>query len=60
MDWFNALLTMTSEDNLENPEVFNVKRYKKSKLLISKWSAYSNAKKSLSNSEDKGHILRVN
>ena len=57
MDWYNALFSMTPQENLENMEEANVKGYKKSKLLISKWSAYSNAKKSLSNSEDKGHIF---
>ena len=57
MDWFNALLTMTPEEKLENPAVANVKGEKKSKLLISTWSAYSNAKASLANAGDKGHIF---
>ena len=57
MDWFNTLLTVTPEDNLENPAVANVKGDKKSKLLISTWSAYSNAKASLTNAGDKGHIF---
>ena len=57
MDWFNDMIPVTPEENLENPEVDNVKGDKNSKFLVSQWSAYSNAKASLTNAGEKGHIF---
>ena len=57
MDWFNDMIPVPPEENLENPEVDNVKGDKKSKFLVSQWSAYSNAKASLTNAGEKGHIF---
>ena len=55
--WLNSLLLMTPEENLDNPAVDNVKGYKKSKLSLLQWSAYSIAKASLANAGEKGHIF---
>ena len=48
---------MTPQENLENMEEANVKGYKKSKLSVSQYYAYSNKKESLANAGEKGHKL---
>ena len=57
MDWFNALMPMFPEDNLEDPLKANVKGDGVSKFSVSQWAAYSNTKATLANAGQKGHIF---
>ena len=57
MDWFNALMPMRPEDNLEDPAVANVKGDKRSKFSVSNFAAYSNTKATMVNAGEKGHIF---
>jgi len=57
MDWFNALLPMTPNDNLEDLVKANVKCDKTWKFAVSNWAEYMNTKAKLSNAGKEGYIF---
>ena len=57
MDWFNAILPVLPEWNLEDAKLANVKNdHGKTKFSISNWVTYSNMKAMNVNAGEKGHI----
>ncbi len=54
-NWFNALLSLTPQDNLELLAEINVKGDGKTKFFVSTWTTYANMKAKLSDAEEYGH-----
>ena len=56
MDWFNALMTLTPSDNIEDGAAANVKGDKRTKFTMSNWAEYSNTTSLLVNAGEVEHI----
>ena len=56
-DWWTALMPLTPNDNIHSAKEANVKGNQTTKFAVSNWAAYTNAKASLVNAGDKGHIF---
>ncbi len=54
-DWFNALLPLTSHDNLESIKDIDVRGNGSNKFSVSNWTTYINFKARLSNACEFGH-----
>ncbi len=57
MDWFVAFMPQTPDNNNEDPALAIIKGDRTTKLAISDWTAYLNAKAMLNNAGQKGHIF---
>jgi hypothetical protein len=57
MDWFTALMLLTPNDNKEDLAVENVNGDRRTKLVVSNWTAYSNTKAMLNGAGEQGHIF---
>ena len=57
MDWFVAFMPQTQDNNNENLALAIIKGDRTTKLAISDWTAYLNAKAMLNNAGQKSHIF---
>ncbi len=57
MDWFTAFMPMTSNMNQKDLAAANVKDNQTTKFAVSNWMGYSNAKATLCNAREHGHIF---
>ena len=57
LDWFNAVLPLTPDDNLEDVADIDVKGNGKSKFAISNWTAYTSSKAAICNAGEDGYIF---
>ena len=57
MDWFTALMPLTSDANLEDPLKANVRGDGRTKFAVSNWTAYSNMKAAMANAGHEGSIF---
>eukprot|EP00957_Ditylum_brightwellii_P002350 180311-Ditylum_brightwellii.AAC.1 len=57
VDWFNPLMSLTPEDNLEDIAVFDVTGDRKIKFCVANWAAYTATKAQMANTIETGHIF---
>ena len=57
MDWFNALMLLTPNDNKEDPRKANVNGDRATKFSMANWALYSNTKASLANAGEEAFIF---